>query len=136
MEFLLSFPRRHFTGKSVVASGNVSCFLMLNFMKLDYCEKIVGDKNVNHSSPTLSLHSFKGSWSKKTPCSRHLMVDLCTLCKTQDPGNNTPLISTYPYRPNKGVPRPPLPPLGLSYHNFYAFVIKIKNSGPSCSKAD
>ena len=29
MEFLRSFLGRHFTGKQVVASGNVGCFLRL-----------------------------------------------------------------------------------------------------------
>ena len=54
-----------------------------------------------------SSHSLKCFQSKKTPCSRHLMVKLYTLFKTQDLGQ-TLFSSVYPHRPNKGVPPPGL----------------------------
>ena len=54
-----------------------------------------------------SSHSLKCFQSKKTPCSRHLMVKLYTLFKTQDLCQ-TLFSSVYPHRPNKGVPNPGL----------------------------
>ena len=57
-----------------------------------------------------SSHSLKRFQSKKTPCSRRLIVKLRTLFKTQDFDNHTLFSGTYPYRPNMGVA-----PLGLRY---------------------
>ena len=66
-----------------------------------------------------SSHSLKGFQSKKTPCSRLLIVKFytlllllfCTLFKTQDHKNHTLFSGTYPYMPNMGVPTPPPPAL-------------------------
>ena len=69
-------------------------------------KKIIGIANVDRSSLSVSSHSLKGFESKKTPCSRCLIVKLYTLFKTQDLEKHTLFSSTYPYSPNKGVPHP------------------------------
>ena len=62
-----------------------------------------------------SSHFFKGFQSKKAPCSRRLIVTLYTLFKTQslETISHTMFSGTYLYRPNKGVPPPPLREAGL-----------------------
>ena len=71
-------------------------------MQVDFLKKIVGNtdlKTAHHQT----LHSFNGIWYNKTPCSRHQMVNLYTLYKTQDPEKHTLFRGTDLCRPNKGI---------------------------------
>ena len=55
-----------------------------------------------------SSHSLKRFQSKKTPCSRRLIVKLYILFRTKDLEKHTLFSGTYLYRPNKCLP-PPAP---------------------------
>ena len=65
---------------------------------------MIGFANVGRSSQVFTL--FEGFQSKKTPCSRRLIVK----SYTHDLENHTLFSGTCPHRPNKGVPPLPLPP--------------------------
>ena len=70
-----------------------------------FWKKIIGNPNVNRSSPTFTL--FEKLSVQKDTLFKTVMVDLYTLFKTRDPENHTLFSGTYPYGPNKGVSPPP-----------------------------
>ena len=60
MEFLQSFPRRHFAGKPVVASRNVGCFLRQEWWSMS--GSVIDSQTTDNARKTISfkLRSYLG----------------------------------------------------------------------------
>ena len=74
MEFLYSFLRRHFTGKPVVASQNVGCFLSLFFQLLKIYIKPVPYQKVHQSDSKEKQAQKKEEISKSREWIQRIVV--------------------------------------------------------------